>query len=243
LSYQYDLIAIGGGSGGVAAARRAAKHGAKCAVVEYDRLGGTCVNRGCVPKKVMWYGAHIAHTIRDAPGYGFEVEQKNFDWTQLVTDREKYVHRLNGIYENNLSKENVDYLAGHGSLQDAHTVKVGDKTYTADKILLAPGGTPVVPDVPGADLGITSDGFFELTSMPEKVAVVGAGYIAVELAGMLHSLGCNVSLIIRKETFLREFDEILSSTLAEIMQSEGLQVINNTSIGSRKYQGHLNRQQ
>ncbi len=232
MSYQYDLIAIGGGSGGVAAARRAAKHGAKCAVVEYDRLGGTCVNRGCVPKKVMWYGAHIAHTIRDAPGYGFEVEQKNFDWTQLVTDREKYVHRLNGIYENNLSKENVDYLAGHGSLQDAHTVKVGDKTYTADKILLAPGGTPVVPDVPGADLGITSDGFFELTSMPEKVAVVGAGYIAVELAGMLHSLGCNVSLIIRKETFLREFDEILSSTLAEIMQSEGLQVINNTSIGS-----------
>lgn len=231
MSYQYDLIAIGGGSGGVAATRRASRHGAKCAVVEYDRLGGTCVNRGCVPKKIMWYGAHIAHTIRDASGYGFDVEQKSFDWTQLVTDRENYINRLNGIYESNLSKENVEYLAGHGSVVDAHTVKVGDKTYTTDRILLAPGGTPTVPDVPGAELGITSDGFFELTSMPGKVAVVGAGYIAVELAGMLHSLGSDVNLIIRKETFLREFDDILSSTLNSIMQDEGLKVINNTSIG------------
>ncbi len=230
MSYQYDLIAIGGGSGGVAAARRAAKHGAKAAVVEYDRLGGTCVNRGCVPKKVMWYGAHIAHTIRDASGYGFDVEQKSFDWNKLIVDRENYIRRLNGIYESNLERENVDYLPGHGSLIDKHTVKVGDNTYTADRIILAPGGTPVIPEIDGADLGITSDGFFELTELPEKVAVVGAGYIAVELAGMLHSLGSDVSLVIRKEHFLREFDEILSSTLTGIMHDEGLKVVNNTSL-------------
>ncbi|OED39195.1 glutathione-disulfide reductase [Chromatiales bacterium (ex Bugula neritina AB1)] len=230
MSYQYDLIAIGGGSGGVATARRAAKHGARVAVVEYDRLGGTCVNRGCVPKKVMWYASHIAHTVRDATGYGFEIEQKSFDWNALVSDREKYIHRLNGIYETNLDRENVDYLPGHGSLVDKHTVKVGDKTYTAERILLAPGGAPVIPDIEGAELGITSDGFFELTEIPEKVAVVGAGYIAVELAGVLHSLGSDVSLIIRREHFLREFDEILSSTLTSIMHDDGLKIINNTSL-------------
>ncbi len=234
MTYQYDLIAIGGGSGGVAAARRAAKHGAKCAVVEFDRLGGTCVNRGCVPKKVMWYGAHIAHAIKDAPDYGFDVEQKGFDWNKLVIDREKYIHRLNGIYETNLEKENVEYLAGHGSLVDNHTVKVGDKQYTAERIILAPGGTPIVPDIPGSELGITSDGFFELTEMPTKVAVVGAGYIAVELAGMLHSLGADVSLIIRREHFLREFDDLLSSTLTEIMHDEGLKIINNTDLAELK---------
>ena len=206
----------------MAAARRAAKHGAKCAVVEFDRLGGTCVNRGCVPKKVMWYGAHIAHTLKDAAGYGFDVEQKGFDWTKLVKDREQYIKRLNGIYEKNLDKENVEYLAGFGSLVDEHTVKVGDTNYTAERILLAPGGTPVVPDIPGSELGITSDGFFELTEMPKKIAVVGAGYIAVELAGMMHSLGAEVSLIIRKSHFLREFDDLLSSTLTDIMNDEGL---------------------
>lgn len=234
MTYQYDLIAIGGGSGGVAAARRAAKHGAKCAVVEFDRLGGTCVNRGCVPKKVMWYGAHIAHTLNDAAGYGFDIQQNGFDWTKLVTDRENYIRRLNGIYEKNLAKENVEHLDGFGSLVDAHTVKVGDNTYTAERILLAPGGTPTVPEIPGAELGITSDGFFELTEMPGKVAVVGAGYIAVELAGMLHSLGADVSLVIRREHFLREFDEILSSTLTQIMHDDGLKIINNTELKELK---------
>ncbi len=232
MSYQYDLIAIGGGSGGVAATRRAAKHGAKCAVVEYDRFGGTCVNRGCVPKKVMWYGAHIADTISNAAGYGFDVTQNGFDWQKLVTDRENYIRRLNGIYQKNLSKENVEMLVGHGSVVDAHTVQVGDKTYTTERILLAPGGKPTVPEIEGAELGITSDGFFELQQQPKKVAVVGAGYIAVELAGMLHSLGSDVSLVIRKENFLRGFDEILSETLAETMQNDGITLINNTGINS-----------
>ena len=232
MSYQYDLIAIGGGSGGVAATRRAARYGARCAVVESDRYGGTCVNRGCVPKKIMWYGAHLAHAIRDAKGYGFDVEQKSFNWTQLVEDREAYIRRLNGIYEKNLTGENVEMLNGHGSLIDAHTVQIGDKQVTAERILLAPGGTPAVPDVPGAQLGISSDGFFQLESQPGKVAVIGAGYIAVELAGMLHALGSDVNLIIRKEHFLREFDDILSSTLTQIMHDDGLQIVNNTDIAS-----------
>jgi len=238
VTYQYDLIAIGGGSGGVAATRRAARYGARCAVVEYDRYGGTCVNRGCVPKKIMWYGAHLAHAIRDAEGYGFEVEQKNFSWTSLVEDRENYIRRLNGIYEKNLTGENVDMINGHGSLIDAHTVQVGDTQYTADKILLAPGGTPAIPNVPGAELGISSDGFFELKNQPGKVAVVGAGYIAVELAGMLHALGSDVNLIIRKEHFLREFDDILWSTLTQIMQEDKLTIINNTQIASLQKSGN-----
>jgi len=237
VSYQYDLIAIGGGSGGVASTRRAARYGAKCAVVEFDRYGGTCVNRGCVPKKIMWFGAHIAHAIRDAEGYGFDVEQKSFNWSQLVEDRENYIRRLNGIYEKNLTGENVDMINGHGSLVDAHTVKVGDKHYTAERILLAPGGTPTVPDVPGAELGISSDGFFELKTQPKKVAVVGAGYIAVELAGMLHALGSDVTLVIRKQHFLREFDDILSSTLTQIMHDDGLEIVNNTEISSLKKVG------
>jgi len=232
LSYQYDLIAIGGGSGGVAAARRAAKHGAKCAVVEFDRLGGTCVNRGCVPKKVMWYGAQIAHTIHDASGYGFDVDLKSFDWNKLVTDRETYIHRLNGIYESNLQKENVEHLQGFGRLIDPHTVEVDGKAYTTERVLLAPGGTPTIPDIPGADLGITSDGFFELKAMPEKVAVVGAGYIAVELAGLLKALGANVTLIIRRENFLREFDELMYLTLDQIMRDDGVNIVNNTELKS-----------
>jgi glutathione reductase (NADPH) len=232
MTYQYDLIAIGGGSGGIACARRAAKHGARAAVVEFDRLGGTCVNRGCVPKKIMWHVADTVHAMANAPGYGFDVSHGPFDWAGFVERREKYIQRLNGIYQTNLEKDSIDVLTGRGRLLDAHTVDVDGKQYTAERILLAPGGEPTVPAIPGADLGVTSDGFFEMTSLPPKVAIVGAGYIAVELAGMLHSLGSDVSLIIRREHFLREFDEILSSTLTEVMQDEGLKIINNTEIAA-----------
>ncbi len=230
MSFQYDLIAIGGGSGGVAATRRAAKHGANCAVVEADRFGGTCVNRGCVPKKIMWYAAHLAETIENAAGYGFSVTKDGFDWETLVNDREKYIRRLNDIYVNNLEKEKVAAISGFGTLVDANTVDVDGKRYTAERILLAPGGTPSVPDVPGADLGITSDGFFEMSKKPDRVAVIGAGYIAVELAGMLHSLGSEVSLLIRKEHFLREFDTLVTDTLTHAMDTAGVNIINNTSV-------------
>lgn len=235
MSKDYDLLTIGAGSGGIATANRAASYGARCAVVESDtRLGGTCVNRGCVPKKVMWYGASMAHALEEAAGYGFDVKVNGFNWPQLVQDREAYIRRINKSYENTLGKAGVDVLQGHARLLDANTVGVGDKTYTAERIILAPGGSPVVPSVPGAELGITSDGFFELQAMPASVAVVGAGYIAVELAGMLQALGSKVSMLLRKTHFLRNFDEMMHSTLTESMQAAGVNIETEFSIASLK---------
>ena len=233
MSKDYDLLAIGAGSGGIATSNRAASYGARCAIVETDsKLGGTCVNRGCVPKKVMWYGASMAHALREAGGYGFDVDVKSFDWASLVRDREAYIRRINKSYENTLGKAGVEVLQGHGRLVDANTVSVGDKTVTAERIILAPGGSPVVPDVPGADLGMTSDGFFEMQELPSSVAVVGAGYIAVELAGMLQSLGSNVTMLIRKTHFLRNFDEMMYTTLTDSMLESGVLIESEFSIAS-----------
>lgn len=238
MTTHYDLIAIGGGSGGLSVVNRAASYGARCAIVERDsRLGGTCVNRGCVPKKVMWFGSGIAQSIRDAAGYGFDVEQKGFDWNALVTKREKYISGINEWYHTYLSDPKVDTFSGHATLATDHTVVIGDDRITADKIVIAPGGEPVVPDVPGADLGITSDGFFELQEQPKKVAVIGAGYIAVELAGMLAGFGCDVSLVIRKDRFLRNFDTLIQETLFTAMQKDGVKIVPGFSISS------LSRQQ
>jgi len=230
MNFDFDLIAIGGGSGGIACARRAARYGARCAVVEYDRLGGTCVNRGCVPKKIMWHASDLAHTLADCSGYNFEIEQKGFDWQALVAKREAYIQRLNGIYQSNLEKDDIKILRGHGKLLDRNTVEVDGQQYTAERILLAPGGEPSIPDIPGAELGMSSDGFFELQSLPKRVAVVGAGYIAVELAGVLHGLGSEVSLIIRRDHFLRDFDRMLSDNLQEAMLDSGLSLITETSL-------------
>lgn len=229
MAMDYDLIVIGGGSGGVAHARRAASYGVKVALVEFSRLGGTCVNRGCVPKKVMWYGASLAHSLADAEGYGFKnLSHDGFDWPTLVTKREAYIDRLNGIYDN-LLKE-VDVLWGRASLAGPNSVEVAGKTYTADRILLAPGGEPTIPDVPGAEYGISSDGFFELEQQPKRVAVIGAGYIAVELAGLMQALGSDVTQVIRKAHFLREFDDMIHETLTEVMQADGVTIANNSEI-------------
>lgn len=233
MSMDFDLLAIGAGSGGIATANRAASYGAKCAVVEADeRLGGTCVNRGCVPKKVMWYSAGMAHALHEARGYGFDVEVKGFNWSNLVRDREAYIRRINKSYENTLGKAGVEVLQGYGRLVDANTVSIGDKTVTAERIILAPGGTPVVPDVPGAELGMTSDGFFEMQEQPSSVAVVGAGYIAVELAGMLQMLGSKTTMLIRKTHFLRNFDEMMYSTLTDSMLAGGVSIEAEFSIAS-----------
>jgi glutathione reductase (NADPH) len=222
-SYDYDLISIGGGSGGIATSNRAALHGARCLLIEKDdRLGGTCVNRGCVPKKVMWYAASVAHGLRDASGYGYDVEVGGFDWSALVEKREAYIRRINGSYDNYLGSNGVTVVQGEAVLADAHTVRVGDKSYTAERIVIAPGGVPVVPDIPGKELGITSDGFFELEQQPGRVAVLGAGYIAGELAGMMQAMGCDVTLGIRRERALREFDPMLQERLYEEMSSDGV---------------------
>ena len=229
----YDLIAIGAGSGGIATVNRAASYGARCAVIESDSsLGGTCVNRGCVPKKVMWYGASVAQALDDAEGYGFKIQKQGFDWGALVERREAYIARINKSYENTLAKAPADVIHGHGKLVDANTVQVGDKTFTADRILLAPGGEPVVPNVPGSEFGITSDGFFELKDCPRRVAVVGAGYIAVELAGMLAALGAETTLVLRKDQILRSFDGMLSDVLERQMAESGVKFVKSFPVDS-----------
>jgi glutathione reductase (NADPH) len=226
----FDFMAIGGGSGGIAAANRAALHGAKCAVVESGRLGGTCVNVGCVPKKVMWNGATLAHSLEHAQDYGFQLAAYEFQWSKLKQARDAYIHNLNGRYQTYLEDNKVAVLRGHARFVDAHTVEVDGERYTAEHILIATGGRPLVPAIPGAELGITSDGFFELEDLPKRVAIVGAGYIAVELAGMLNALGSQVSLLLRREHFLDQFDSMLRETLMEEMLEDGIEILPRTQV-------------
>ncbi len=224
MSQKYDLFVIGGGSGGVAHARRAAEYGATVAVAEYGPLGGTCVNVGCVPKKVMWYAASHAHHFAHAADYGFDVTLNGHDWSAVKERRDAYVLRLNKIYENLLDNSKVDYLAGSARFVDAHTVAVGDKEYSADRIVIATGGRPSVPDIPGAELGITSDGFFELEDRPQTVMVVGSGYVAVELAGVFNGLGSGTQVLVRKDGVVRSFDAMLGSELLQAMREDGINV-------------------
>lgn len=229
MTKHYDLISIGGGSGGLSAAERAATYGAKCAVIESGKMGGTCVNVGCVPKKVMWYGAEMAQSLKNAPSYGFDINVYGFSWAKLVAAREQYIKGINDWYHTYLSDSNIDEIQGAARFVDAKTLEVNGERYTADHIVIAPGGVPAVPDTPGAKLGITSDGFFALTEQPKRVAVVGAGYIAVELAGVLNSLGSDVSLLLRRGHFLGNFDAMLRDTLMEEMVNNGVNIMPNIS--------------
>jgi len=228
--YDYDLIAIGGGSGGLSVAERAAAYGAKCAVIESGKMGGTCVNVGCVPKKIMWFGANLAHSIEDAKDYGFDVENKGFNWGHLVAKREDYISGINNWYHNYLADSNIDEIEGFASFVDDHTIDVNGTKYTANHIMVAPGTKPVAPDIPGAEFGITSDGFFELTECPKQVAIIGSGYIAVELAGVLNSLGADVCMYLRKKHLLRSFDAMLRETLLESMLDDGVDIVPRTQI-------------
>ena len=222
MTKRYDLLVIGGGSGGLAHAQRAAEYGADAAVIEQGPLGGTCVNVGCVPKKVMWYTAHHAHQFHHASDYGFDVEVKGHNWNALKERRDAFITRLNGIYENNLDKRGVTYITGAASFVDANTVRVDGQEYQAERIVIATGGRPMVPDIPGADLGITSDGFFALEDRPQRVLIAGSGYIAVELAGVFNALGSDVQLVVRKDSVLRSFDTMLSTELMEAMDKSGI---------------------
>ncbi len=220
----FDLICIGGGSGGLACAQRAAEYGAKVAVIEPKPLGGTCVNVGCVPKKVMWNAASLALGIADAADYGFEVSAGGSDWALLKSKRDAYVTRLNGIYERNLNAKGVAYIKGTARFLDAHTVEVGDRRLSARHVVIATGGHPTLPPLPGAELGISSDGFFALDARPKRVAVVGSGYIASELAGAFHELGADVEMFIRKDHLLTHFDSMLGKSLKREMSALGVKI-------------------
>ena len=233
----FDYICIGGGSGGIASANRAARYNQKVAIIESKAIGGTCVNVGCVPKKAMWFGAQVAEAINlYAPDYGFDVTVNNFNWETLVNSRDAYISRIHQSYDRVLGNNNVEVINGFASFVDNNTVKVGDDYYTADHINIAVGGRPIIPSVPGAELGITSDGFFELKEQPKRAVVVGAGYIAVELAGVLHSLGTETHLLVRRHKPLRSFDDMLSDTLVEIMADHGPTLHPHTTVE------HLERQ-
>jgi len=222
---QYDLIVIGGGSGGLAHAQRAAEYGVKAAVIESGPLGGTCVNVGCVPKKIMWYSAHHVHQMHLARDYGFDVTINGHAWSELKAKRDAYILRLNGIYENNLNNRDVTWLQGHGKFIDANTVEVDGTNYQAERIVIATGGYPIVPEIPGAELGMTSDGFFELEERPQRVAVVGSGYVAVELAGVFNALGSATTVLVRKDGVVRSFDKMLREELESEMQKSGINLV------------------
>mmetsp|Transcript_43037 Transcript_43037/g.104102 ORF Transcript_43037/g.104102 Transcript_43037/m.104102 type:complete len:583 (-) Transcript_43037:830-2578(-) len=236
--FDYDYFVIGAGSGGIASARRAATYGAKVAVVEKGRLGGTCVNVGCVPKKVMWNAATIAEMVHEMNHYGFEApaDAIKFDWKTLKDRRDAYVERLNGIYDRNIANSDVTKFIGTASLgTDPNSVVVevegGEKkTIRAKNILVATGGYPVFPTGEGIkEHSISSDGFFELEEQPKKAVVVGAGYIAVELAGVLQALGTETKLVVRKESALRGFDEYIRTALDDEMQRQGIEIFRNTN--------------
>lgn len=223
MSKHYDYIAIGGGSGGIASINRAASYGKKCAIIEAKHLGGTCVNVGCVPKKVMFYGAQIAEAINHyAPDYGFDVTLHKFDFAKLVESRQAYISRIHTSYNNVLAKNNVDVINGFAKFVNANTVEVNGEQITADHILIATGGRPSRPDIKGAEYGIDSDGVFALNALPKRVAVVGAGYIAVELAGVLNSLGAETHLFVRQNTPIRSFDPLIIDTLVEVLTQDGI---------------------
>ncbi len=222
---EFDLIVIGGGSGGVACARRAGEYGARVALVEAGRLGGTCVNVGCVPKKVMWNAADLADAAHDAPEYGFHLETGGFDWSALKSKRDAHVAKLNGIYETLLAKNRVELIRGWARFRDRRTVVVGERTLVGKHIVVATGGRPVLPDVPGMNLGITSDGFFELEEQPRRVAVVGSGYIAIELSGIFAELGSQTTLVVRGATILKSFDSMIGESTLRLLREAGVQVV------------------
>jgi len=224
LAKEYDLLVIGGGSGGLAHAQRAAEYGARAAVVEYGPLGGTCVNVGCVPKKVMWYAAETRHHLDHATDYGFDIDVRGHDWASLKARRDAYVTRLNGIYENNLDRRGVDYIQGAARFVDPHTLAVGDEQYRAERIVIATGGRPMVPDIPGAGYGIVSDDFFTLGERPQRVLIAGSGYVAVELGGVFNALGSEVNIVVRKDGVVRSFDAMLGEEVMGAMTNSGIRI-------------------
>jgi glutathione reductase (NADPH) len=232
MSYDYDLLVIGAGSGGIATARRAAEYGAKVAVIEFDRLGGTCVNRGCIPKKLMVYASHFPGLMSEATGYGWSPVESKLDWQKMVAQVNGEVDRLNGIYQRMLDNSKVEVIVGKGSFVDSHTVAVGDKKYTGERILIAVGGEPTKPDILGIENALTSDEIFALPEQPQKLAILGGGYIGSEFASIFNGLGCEVTQIIRGDMILRGFDQDLREEVQTGMINHGIKIRHSTQLVS-----------
>lgn len=219
---RYDYIAIGGGSGGIASVNRAATYGKKCLLIEGKEIGGTCVNVGCVPKKVMWYASQVADTINNySSDYGFDLKLENFNFNRLVENRTAYISRIHDSYNKVLSNNKVDVIKGFAKFIDSKTVEVNGERYTAPHILIATGGRASIPKIEGAEYGITSNEIFDLKTIPNRIGIVGAGYIAVELAGVFNSLGAKTHLFVRKHAPLRNFDNMIVENLKDIIEKEG----------------------
>lgn len=232
MSERFDFIVIGGGSGGIAAARRAAQYDAKVLIIESGPLGGTCVNVGCVPKKVMWSTSQINETLNVAKDYGFRIERQGFDWLTIKQARDEYVSRLNGIYARNLDNSAVTLVRGKAKFSAGQSITVNGDEFHSEHILIATGGRPSVPNIPGADLGITSDGFFALAHQPKKILVIGAGYIATELAGLMNGLGSTVAMLLRKDKLLRHFDHDVHQLVMTQMQQNGIEIMSQIALQS-----------
>jgi len=228
--YDYDLFVIGAGSGGVRAARLAAGHGAKVAVAECAAVGGTCVNLGCVPKKLLVYASHYREDFEDSAGFGWSVDSPRFDWATLIRNKDREIQRLNTVYAGLLERAGVELIRARASLADAHTICIGDRTVTARYILIATGGRPFVPPLPGCELGITSDDAFHLPALPRRIVIIGGGYIAVEFAGIFNGLGVEVIQLYRDDLFLRGFDEEIRRELAGDMRRKGIDLRFNADV-------------
>lgn len=230
MTYDFDLFVIGAGSGGIATARRAAEYGAKVGIAEFDRLGGTCVNRGCVPKKLMVYASHFPELFSDAQGYGWSAVQSSLDWEKMITTVNNEVIRLNGIYQKMLDNSKVEVLQGYGKFVDAHTILVGERQVTADKILIAVGGYPTKPKIAGIENAITSDDIFNLKQQPQRMVILGGGYIGSEFACIMNGLGTEVTQITRGDMILRGFDQDLRSEIQQGMINHGIKIFNHAQI-------------
>src|SRR5712671_4324473 len=228
--YDFDMFTIGAGSGGVASSRRAGAYGARVAICEELRVGGTCVLRGCVPKKLLVYGAQFADAFADAEGFGWTVPPPDFDWPKLIAAKDKEIGRLSQIYINMLNNAHVEIIEARGVVVDPHTVEVDGRRYTAENILVAVGGWPETPQIPGIEHVISSNEALDLPSLPKRIVIVGGGYVAVEFAGIFNGFGSEVVQIIRREELLYGFDDDIRVALAQEMRGRGVEIHTRTQV-------------
>lgn len=241
MRYDFDLLTVGAGSGGVAGSRRAASYGARVGIIEEARIGGTCVLRGCVPKKLLIYGVEISDLLTDAVGFGWSFKDVALDWGKLIAVKDAELDRLNQIYVSMLKTAGVTLIDGRGVLLDPHTVAVGEQRFTAERILIATGGRPTLPSIPGQELGITSNEALDLKSLPERIVIYGAGYIAVEFAGIFRAAGCAVDLVFRGDRVLRGFDDEVRTHLGEALAARGINLHPGRTVTSLAEEGSARR--